>query len=83
MCLYCSIIDYIPHAAYYIPVAYLRTGSVSLHLPYLFPSSACPASPGYHQVVLCIYESASALSCPFIRFIDSSCKWDHVLFVLL
>ena len=32
---------------------------------------------GYHQVVLCIYESASVLSCLFICFIDSSCKWDH------
>ena len=63
---------------------YFVTGSLYLlvSLTY-FTHLPTPLPTGNHLFVLCIYDFVSVLLCLFFCFLDSTYKWNHVVFVFL
>lgn len=82
---YCSAIDYILYAVP-SPPWFIHSVTKSLYLPLSF-TPFCPfphpiPPSGSHQFVLCIYGSLSA-SCVHLFCLDSTYKWNHLVFVFL
>ena len=55
---------------------------VPLNLPHIFLSSPHPASL-WQPPVLSIYNSVSVMFVNLFWFLDSICKWNHIVFVFL
>ena len=83
---YCIVIDYSPYTVHFILLTplFFSWNFVHLNLPHLF-AFPNPLSSGHHLFILWIYNSISvSFFCLFIFvFLDSTYKWNHLVFDFL
>ena len=83
---YCIVIDYSPYTVHFILLTplFFSWNFVHLNLPHIF-AFPNPLSSGHHLFILWIYNSISvSFFCLFIFvFLDSTYKWNHLVFDFL